>query len=137
MEEQLIYFENLDELSINCPHDDAFEPDGIKEFYRVLKSDPATSNCFLPTPLKNGKPLPKGFDDCIGLSVSIYDDLQGMINGFFKLPSNKGKKRLIGILKLKETDGRIKQTFDHKNHHSWWRSNDFDITTVTIKEFVL
>lgn len=137
MAKKIDYFEEIDILGITCPHEDAFEPNGLKEFYRVLKTNPATSDCFLPTPINSDKPLPRGFDECIGRSVSVYDDLQGMINGFFKLPSNKGKKKYIGILKLKETDGRIKQTFDHKNHHSWWRSRDFDITTVTIQEFVL
>ncbi len=137
MAEDLSYFEDLSSVGITCPHEDCFVPDGVKVFYRVLKSNPVTSECFLPTPLKDDRPLPKGYDDCIGKSVSIYDDLDGMINGFFKLPSNKGKKKHIGILKLQAADGRLKQTFDHKNHHSWWRSQAFDITTVTIQEIEL
>lgn len=135
MTDHLDYYEELEALGINCPHEDAVKPDGVKDYYRVLKSNPATSESFLPTPLNANKPIPNGFDECIGKSVSVYDDLRGMINGFFKLPSNKGKKKFIGVLKLKNTDGRIKQTFDHKNHHSWWRSSDFDIATVTIQEF--
>ncbi|KIO74873.1 hypothetical protein TH53_23885 [Pedobacter lusitanus] len=130
------YFENLAATGITCPHEDAFVPDGSKTYFRVLKSSVINSECFLPTAIKTDKPLPDEFDDCIGKSVSIYDSLEGMINGFFKLPHNRGKKKHIGILQLKSNDGMLKQTF-RKSHHSWWRSQAFDIATVAIKEIEL
>lgn len=130
------YFEDLN-MGISCPHEDAFVPDGVKTYFRVLKSSEVNSDCFLPTVVKGDKPLPMGYDDCIGKSVSIYDDLQGMINGFFKLPHNRGKKKHIGVLKLKPNDGLLKQTFDNKNHHSWWRSHAFDVVTVEIQEITV
>lgn len=130
------YFEDLAATGITCPHEDAFVPDGSKTYFRVLKSSEANSECFLPTTIKTDKPLPDDFDDCIGKSVSIFDSLEGMINGFFKLPHNRGKKKHIGILQLQPNDGMLKQTF-RKNHHSWWRSQAFDIATVTIKEIEL
>jgi hypothetical protein len=131
------FFENLSSVDITCPHQDSFSPDGIRIYYRVLKTNEVTSESFSPTEIKANRPIPSGFDMCIGMSVSIYDDLQGMINGFFKLPSNKGKKKHIGVLKLQSGDGMLKQTFDNKNHHSWWRSKSFDIETVTINEIAL
>ena len=129
------YFEDLSATGIFCPHDDAFVPDGEKEYFRVLKSTPVTSDCFLPTPVKANRPLPDGFDECIGKSVSIYDDLQGMINGFFKIQAKKNKKRQIGVgvLKLNAKDGMLKQTFG-KNHHSWWRSQAFEVASVYVQE---
>ncbi len=130
------YFEDLAATGITCPHEDAIVPDGSKTYFRVLKSNEINSDCFLPTTIKSDKPLPDEFDDCIGKSVSIFDSLEGMINGFFKLPHNRGKKKHIGILQLKPNDGMLKQTFS-KSHHSWWRSQAFDIATVTIKEIEL
>lgn len=130
------YFEDLAATGIPCPHIDAFVPDGAKTYFRVLKTNEINSDCFLPTTIKTDKPLPEEFDDCIGKSVSIYDDLEGMINGFFRLPHNRGKKKHIGILQLKSNDGMLKQTF-RKSHHSWWRSQAFDIATVTLKEIEL
>ncbi|HMU60024.1 MAG TPA: hypothetical protein PKD42_17250 [Chitinophagaceae bacterium] len=130
------YFEDVSSLVITCPHEDAFIPDGRKIFYRIIKSESVDSNCFLPTPVKDDRPLPDGFDDCIGKSVSVYDDLQGMINGFFKVQAGKKTNRTIKIcqLRLCETDGVLKQTFDNKNHHSWWRSQAFSIASVTLQE---
>lgn len=132
----MTYFEDLAATGIICPHKDAFAPDGERLYFRVLKTNQAATDSFLPTTFKVGKPLPKECDNCIQKSVSIYDDLQGMINGFFKTPANKGKKKHIGVLKLKEVDGVIKQTFG-PNHHSWWRSQAFDIASVTIQEIEL
>lgn len=129
------YFEDLN-VGIACPHEDAFVPKGEIKYYRIIKEGSVNSESFLPTPVREDRPLPDGFDDCIGKSVSIYDDLQGMINGFYKIQAGKKKNRKIkiGILQLGETDGMIKQTFDNKNHHSWWRSHAFDVTKVNVQE---
>lgn len=129
------YFEDLN-VGCTCPHADAFVPKGEKTYYRIIKAEAANSACFLPTPIREGRPLPDGFDDCIGKSVSIYDDLDGMINGFFKIQAGKKKSRSIkiGELRLQEKDGVLKQTFDNKNHHSWWRSQHFDPTQVIVRE---
>ncbi|OYU93569.1 MAG: hypothetical protein CFE21_20005 [Bacteroidetes bacterium B1(2017)] len=128
------YFEDLN-VGCTCPHEDAFFANGEKEYFRVLKVQPVNSDCFLPTPIKADRPLPDGFDDCIGKSVSIYDNLDGMINGFFKMQAGKKKKKqiVVGKIKLNNKDGLIKQTFG-KNHHSWWRSQAFDVAAVTIEE---
>lgn len=133
--DEVTYFEDLN-VGGTCPHEDAFVPDGAKTYYRIIKEEAVNSECFLPTPINADRPLPDGFDECIGKSVSIYDDLQGMINGFFKVQAGKKKNRTIkvGHLHLKETDGVLKQTFDNKNHHSWWRSQAFNAATVNVQE---
>jgi hypothetical protein len=136
-QQELTYFEELSAVGMTCPHADAFAPDGATVYYRVLKSNPATSECFLPTPIREDRPLPEGFDACIGKSVSVYDDLQGMLKGFFKIPANKGKRKAIGVLKLGPQDGKLKQTFTNKHHHSWWRSQAFDLAAVTVQEIEL
>ena len=104
----LTYFEDLAATGMTCPHPDAFEPDGAKVYYRVLKSDEITSDAFLPTPMKPDRPIPKECDACVRKSVSIYDDLQGMINGYFKTQAGKGKKKYIGVVKLQAHDGMLK-----------------------------
>ncbi|MBS1631972.1 MAG: hypothetical protein KF825_13795 [Ferruginibacter sp.] len=131
------YFEDVIAAGIPCPHEDAFVPDGVKVYYRVLKNNTVSSEYFLPTVVKDDRPLPQGYDNCIGKSVSVFDDLQVMINSIFRLPFNRGKKKTIGLLKLTANDGLLKQTFDNKNHHSWWRSKAFDIATVETKEITV
>jgi hypothetical protein len=134
--QDIMYFEDLGSVGIPCPHEDAFIPDGTKVYFRVLKDPSVHTSSFLPTPIKTDRPLPPDFDDCIGKSVSIYNDLAGMLNSFFKLPHNRGKKKQIGVLQLTATDGVLKQTFG-KNHYSWWRSQAFDLEKVTVQEVEL
>ena len=115
---ELTYFEDLAATRITCPHKDAFVPNGATPFYRYIKGGEVSSDSFLPTTLNPDLPLPKECDACVLKSVSLYDDLQSLINGVFKLPHNKGKKKTIGLICISEKDGMLKQTFG-KGHHSW------------------
>ena len=136
IDKNLIYFEDLASTGIPCPHQDAAIPDGATVYYRYVKDGTVTSSSFLPTALKPDKPMPANGDDCILKSVSLFDDLQGLINAVFRVPSNRGKKKLIAAFCMDATDGRIKQTFG-KHHHSWWRSKDFDFTKAMVKEIIV
>jgi len=127
------YFEDVAATGMTCPHEDAFEPDGVKVYYRYIKGNAVSSDSFLPTALNPALPPP---DACIQKSVSVYDSLDGLQNGVFKLPHNKGKKKLIGLVKLSTADGVLKRTFG-PGHHSWWRARAFDVTTVIIQEIQL
>lgn len=133
-ENKTIYFEDLASVGIMCPHEDAFLPDGSKVYYRYIHGGNVSSDSFLPTKVNLDKPFPKVFDDCIAKSVSIFDDINGLMNGVFRLPHHKGKTRTIGLIKLTPKDGVLKQTFDNPNHHSWWRANGFDIAKVETME---
>ncbi len=57
-----------------------------------------------------------------------------MLNSFYRMQAGKKKKKqiVVGALKLGDKDGLLKQTFG-KNHHSWWRSHEFDVDAVTIQ----
>ncbi|MCB0482349.1 MAG: hypothetical protein KDC83_13050 [Flavobacteriales bacterium] len=134
-EESMTYFEDLD-VGITCPHEDAFAPDGKKVFYRYIHRDVVKSESFLPTKPNPAKPLPPYHDACIEKAVSLFDHIDGLINGVFKLPHHKGKKRIIGLITLTPTDGLVKQT-GHPNHHSWWRSQQFDHAVVQTQEIVI
>ncbi len=124
------YFEDLAATGITCPPEDAFVPDGQKEYYRVVKYNPADSECFLPTKIKKDSRIKP--DACIAKSVSLSDSLKGLINAYFKTPAHKKKQQLIGVLTLTPKDGMLKQTFA-AGHHSWWRSRAFVPETVTIE----
>ncbi len=125
------YFEDIKDLEITCPPENALIPDGTKEFYRVVKHNPATSNCFLPrkvlfTDMDN-------FDQCILKSLSTFDNIDGLVNAFFKTPAHKKKRKLIAACILQENDGKIQQTFS-PGHYSWWRSKLFDPSSAKIQE---
>lgn len=134
--QETIYFEDLTVTGIVCPHEDAFIPSGDIIFYRYIKGGVVSSDSFLPTILNSDLPLPIGCDACVQKSVSVFDDVQSLINGVFKLPYNKGKKKTIGFFNISEKDGMLKQTFG-KNHHSWWRAKDFDISKVNIQDIIV
>jgi hypothetical protein len=122
------YFEDLAALKIICPHEDAFSPDGKQQYFRVIKENISTSDGFLPTEIKDNKLRP---DECICKSVSIYDNLEALKNGYFRNPARKKKPRNIAVLTLTEKCGLLKQTFA-AGHHSWWRSKEFNPATATV-----
>lgn len=123
------YFEDLFATGITCPHKDAFVPDGKQSYFRVLKHNPATSESFLPTKIKDDSKIKP--DACIAKSVSLSDSLEGLLNAYFRTPAHR-KKRLIGVLTLTPTDGLLKQTFA-AGHHSWWRSRAFAPERVIVQ----
>lgn len=124
------YFEDLATTGITCPPEDAFIPDGKQKYFHVLKHNPATSNCFLPTKIKEDSRIKP--DACIAKSVSLSNSLEGLINAYYKTPAYKKKQRLIGVLRLTHKDGLLKQTFA-TGHYSWWRSKAFEPESVNIE----
>jgi hypothetical protein len=119
-ENKIEYFENLHNCG-ECPHADAFVPDGVTPYYRVVRHTPVVSESFLPTPVREGFEI----DPCIAKSVSIYDSLDGIRNGYSKTPALKKKQGYVAILVLQPGDGLLKKTFSD-GHHSWWRSTGFN-----------
>lgn len=124
------YFEDLN-VGCTCPHVDAFVPDGEKVYFRKLKGNNAIEDSFIAPPFNQA--LIDRADACIQKSLSVFDDLEMLINAVIKIQSGKKKSKRIAVLKLSHKDGLLKQTFG-KNHHSWWRSQAFDVAAVTIKE---
>ena len=127
---EITYFEDLN-VGCTCPHEDAFVPDGEKVYYRKLKANSATDHSFIAPPFNEA--LMDRADACIQKSLSVFDDLDALINAVIKIQAGKKKTKKIAILKLTSKDGLLKQTFG-KNHHSWWRSQAFDVNAVTIQE---
>lgn len=126
-----IYFEEIDNLSVTCPHEDAFVPKGEKVYFRKIKANHPIEESFVAPPFKEG--LIDRADACIQKSLSVFDDLDALINAVIKIQAGKKKSKQIAVLKLTENDGLVKQTFG-KNHHSWWRSQSFDISSINVQE---
>jgi hypothetical protein len=130
IESSMKYFEDLS-VGYTCPHEDAFAPNGERIYYRKLKANTATEHSFVAAPFNES--LVDRADACIQKSLSIFDNLDSLINAVIKIQAGKKKAKQIAVLKLNSNDGLLKQTFG-KNHHSWWRSQAFDVTTVIIEE---
>jgi hypothetical protein len=128
---EITFFEDLVVEGQVCPPADAAFPNGEKEYFRVLNSSSQIADNFD----SHRKKFPnKVFgDECVARSLSLSDSVDGLINGFFKLPANKKKARKLGLIVLLPKDGLIKQT-GNDFHYSWWRSNQFDFSNVTVKE---
>ena len=124
------FFEDLSVVDV-CPPNDVIIPNGENKFYRVVKHEPASSDCFVSHRKKN--PDKEFADECIARAVSLSDNLEGLLNAYFKTPAHKKKTRLVGVLTLNSADGRIKQTFA-AGHYSWWRSSVFEPGSVNIKK---
>jgi hypothetical protein len=129
--QNITYFEDLVIEDSTCPPDDAFFPNGDNGLYRIVKHNPVTSDCFVSHKKKN--PTTTYPNECIARAVSTFDSIEGLLNAFIKTPAGKKKERLIGKVVLQEKDGMIKQTFS-EGHYSWWRSQPFDISTVSIQK---
>lgn len=127
----ITYFENLTIEGSPCPPEDAFLPNGETELYRIVKYNTIISDCFVSHRKKN--PTKSYPNECIARAVSTFDSIEGLLNAFIKTPAGKKKERLIGKVVLQENDGMIKQTFK-EGHYSWWRSQSFDISSVTIQK---
>lgn len=122
------FFEKQDK---DCPKKDAKPCDG--EYYRLVKSIPPNSDDFLSQKqerLNRGKTdepaswksLP---DSCMKKGVSVYSEKEGAERQKKKVKSLR--KRKVFKLFLRPKDGLIKQTGGDPQHHTWWRSEDFDI----------
>jgi hypothetical protein len=129
--EEITYYENLDIEDCICPPKDAFLPNGDNELYRIVKPNIAISDCFVS--YKKTNPTNQYSDECIARALSTFDSIEGLLNAYLKTPAGKKKERLIGKVVLQEKDGMIKQTFG-KGHYSWWRSQSFEISSVSIQK---
>lgn len=129
--QNITYFEDLVIEGCTCPPEDAFLPNGETELYRIVKYNTAMSDCFISHRKKH--PTKSYSDECIARAVSTFDSIEGLLNAFLKTPAGKKKERLIGKVVLQEKDSMIKKTFS-KGHYSWWRSQSFDVSTVTLQK---
>lgn len=127
---EITYFEDLN-VGCTCPHEDAFLPKGEKVYFRKIKANLPIEESFVAPPFNEG--LLDKADACIQKSLSVFDDLDALINAVIKIQAGKKKSKQIAVLKLAEDDGLVKQTFG-KNHHSWWRSQSFNVASVNIQE---
>lgn len=125
------FFEDLEIAGCICPPEDSVCPDGNMKYFRVVKSNPPSSECFLS--YRKKYPNRNFQNECIARAVSLSDTFEGLLNSYYRTPAHKKKTRLIGILLLSSNDGMIKQTYA-QGHYSWWRSVSFDPKSVKIQK---
>jgi len=118
-----------EELPESCPPKEAVKPED-KTVYRLSISGNSVEEEYKSQRSICPSCTFKNVSECITRSLSVYDDLN-KCQQLQKLP--RFKKRWKGILELKlnSTDGMIQQTFK-KSHFSWWRAQEFDISTANI-----
>ncbi len=118
----------FEELPPDCPPSDAMPPNGT--FYR-LGSIPLDASDFW----SHRKRFPeKAFkaSECIVRSVSILDIVEDAIELRQLLPAMHSKP--IYQVELSSKDGMVLQTGSNIHHFSWWRSTEFDLSTIQIIE---
>lgn len=111
----------VEKLPIDCPPEDAISPEGL-DLFRLVKSNPPTIEDFFPNP-QNWPNKKFKMSECIAKSVSLFTRIDRLID-LKKLPRHRDK--LIAKVILYHKDGLIKQTFSDVNHHSWWRTTEFN-----------
>ncbi|MDO4692608.1 MAG: hypothetical protein Q4A64_07030 [Porphyromonadaceae bacterium] len=111
----------FEELPNSCPPPRATPADNM-EVYRVVHHTPAKSSDFFSQ--RKNKPFkPFNVDECVAMSVSVFDNLDDAVN-LKKIPAFKNGK--IAKVILERSDGVVLKTGANKGHYSWWRSQLFD-----------
>ena len=117
-----------EELPPDCPPEEAYPP---KATYFRLGSIPPDDSDFW----SHRRRFPhKTFhvDECVALSLSIFDDQDAAERLKRLLPAMRLK--VLFQLELIEKDGLIQQTSKDIHHFSWWRSIAFDLESIKILE---
>lgn len=118
-------------LPQSCPPECAIAPSRVI-LYRILEAETPTNNDFLSQRMLYPN---KKFhvDECQARAISVFSDIDSC-KAVMKFPKYKNKNCRVGQLFLKEQDGVIANTPSKisKNHFSWWRSTNFDISSVEV-----
>jgi hypothetical protein len=101
----------------DCPPSDATDADG--EFFRFVKSNPATDQDFLSHCELELRPTG---DSCLRCGLSIFSTEEGALRMLQHIRrSSPGVKmgNYVARIELQASDGRLKQT-GRPPHHTWW-----------------
>jgi hypothetical protein len=113
-----------DPLPEGCPPDAAEEIAASRVVFRLVRSDPPTSDDFLSQRQeKPGREFP-GVSECHACGLSVFADRKDAEAKALRLPTLKGRK--VCRVTLSAGAGRIQQTFQ-PSHHTWWPLAAFDI----------
>jgi hypothetical protein len=113
-----------EELPPDCPPNEAHAP---KATYFRLGSIPPDDSDFW----SHRRRFPnKTFhvSECVARSLSVFDDKEAAEKLKRLLPVMRSKP--IFEVDLNEKDGLILQTGNDIHHFSWWRSTEFDLSTI-------
>ena len=117
----------VETLPSQCPPSDAVSPEGF--YYRAVSAD-CSEQDFVPYSRLYPNKQYKGVMACKSRALSIFAKLDDCVDAI-KLPSlQKLGQTNIAKLTLTGKDGLVKKERGNGSHYSWWRTSDFDITSV-------
>ena len=115
-----------EKLPPNCPPLEAF---ATEETYFRLGSIPPSDSDFwshrqrFPNKVFN-------VSECVARSLSVFDNFEAAERLKRLLPAMRSKP--IFQVKLTKKDGVVQKTGNDLHHFSWWRSTQFDLSTIKI-----
>jgi hypothetical protein len=118
----------FEELPPDCPPETASEPAAI--YFRLGSIPPDDSDFW-----SHRRRFPHkvfSVSECIARSLSIFDDQEAAERLRRLIPAMRSKP--IFQIDLTEKDGLIQQTGNDAHHFSWWRSTEFDLSSIKILE---
>ena len=116
----------FEELPPGCPPAEATPSDG--PFFRLGSIPPEDSDFW-----SHRKRFPNKFfqvSECQARSISVFDSASAVENLKRRYPILTQKP--IFQIDLTPKDGLALQTGDNEHHFSWWRSTEFQMTTIKI-----
>jgi hypothetical protein len=113
-----------EELPDGCPPSEAEEINGPVDFFRLVKSNPATERDFISKKARFPKREFPG-EECIARGLSGLDT-QTAAEHVRRLPPWKNKRMLICRVRLSAGAGKIMRTRG-PNHLTWWPYADYVI----------
>lgn len=110
-----------EKLPINCPPNEAFEPNNLV-FFRLVETYPPSEIDFYSA--KKRSPNRKYIDECTLRSCSIFLTYAACDKA--RKAYSKLRNMTIVQIVLPPESGVVQQTFSDPNHYSWWISKGFN-----------
>lgn len=118
-------------LPKGCPPPEATEIREPRSVFRLVRSDPATSEDFRSHREEKGPGVVfRGVDECRARGLSVYESRESAA-GARRFPHLRGRR--VCRVELAAGAGSIRQT-GAPPHYTWWPLADFDILAASTVE---
>lgn len=118
-------------LPKGCPPPDAAEIREPRAVFRLVRSDPPTSDDFRSQRAERGpRVVFRGVDECRARGLSVYVSRESAASAKRFAPL---RGRLVCRVELAAGAGSIRQT-GAPSHYTWWPLADFDILAASTVE---
>lgn len=100
----------------NCPPSDSQPANDI--VYRCTWNAQPEAKDFLSF-VEEGRPIPPGADDCEACGLSVFKDIDDILQMWKTIKMFPRKNIVKG--ELKPEHGNLKNTGNLPSHHTWWK----------------